>query len=224
MDAITLFAGLVLGVAIGVAIGLLLARSRQAAELADLKVRASSAEARAQAAEEQGEYAERAARERAALVDGQLAERFQALSAQALDASTRRFLEIAEGRLQTANATAAGELDKRRNAVEGLVGPLKETLARVEEQLRASDAARQSSHAALAEQVVLARQSSDQLKDQTQALVTALRRPEARGRWGELQLKRVAELAGMSARCDFEEQVSVAGETGAQRPDMVIRM
>ena len=79
------------------------------------------------------------------------------------------------------------------------------------------------SHAALAEQVAVARQASEQLRTQTQALVTALRRPEARGRWGELQLRRVVELAGMSARCDFDEQV-VTSADGTQRPDMVVRL
>jgi DNA recombination protein RmuC len=224
MNAITLFAGLVLGIFLGAAIGFLLARSRQAAAMSDLTVRASTAEQRARAAQEAGAQAERAAQERAALIEGQLAERFQALSAQALDASTARFLAIAEGRLQAANANAAGELDKRRIAVEHLVSPLKETLTRVEAQLRESDAERGRSHAALAEQVGIARESSEQLRVQTQALVTALRRPEARGRWGEMQLKRVVELAGMSARCDFDEQVSVATDDGLQRPDMVVRL
>jgi DNA recombination protein RmuC len=72
--------------------------------------------------------------------------------------------------------------------------------------------------------VQIARRSTEQLRDQTQALVTALRRPEARGRWGEMQLRRVAELAGMSARCDFDEQVTVTGTDGTVRPDMVIRL
>jgi DNA anti-recombination protein RmuC len=153
-----------------------------------------------------------------------MAERFEALSAQAMDASTARFLEVAEGRLQAANASAAGDLETRRAAVEHLVGPLKETLARVEEQLRESDAARTRSHAALAEQVHIARQTSEQLRAQTQALVTALRRPEARGRWGELQLRRVVELAGMSARCDFDEQVTLTSADGPLRPDMVVRL
>jgi DNA recombination protein RmuC len=197
---LSLLAGLLLGIVIGVAIGYLYARGR----LADASGRARTAE------------------QRAALVDGQLAERFQALSAQALDASTARFLEVAEGRLQAANATAAGELETRRAAVEHLIVPLKETLARVEEQLRESDAARTRSHAALTEQVAIARQTSEELRAQTQALVTALRRPEARGRWGELQLRRVVELAGMSARCDFDEQVTSAD--GSQRPDMVVRL
>jgi DNA recombination protein RmuC len=224
MNAITLFAGLATGLILGAAIGFLLARGRQEATVADLTVRATTAEQRARGAEERGMMIERSARERSALVEGQLAERFQALSAQALDASTARFLEIAEGRLQAANATAAGELDQRRTAVEHLVSPLKETLTRVEAQLRETDAARVRSHAALTEQVTIARESSDQLRAQTQALVTALRRPEARGRWGEMQLRRVVELAGMIARCDFDEQVSVVTDDGTQRPDLVVRL
>ena len=142
MSAISLLFGLLLGIVVGVAIGYLYARGRLAAATADASARA------------------RAAEQRAALVDGHLAERFEALSAQALDASTARFLEVAEGRLQAANATAAGELDSRRAAVEHLIAPLQETLARVEESLRESDAARLRSHAALAEQVAGARRSS----------------------------------------------------------------
>jgi DNA recombination protein RmuC len=224
MNALMLFAGLALGVVLGAVIGFLLARGRQAAAMTDLTVRAAAADQRARAAEERGAMTQRAAAEREALVEHQLAERFTALSTQALDASTARFLEIAEGRLQAANASATGELEKRRSAVEHLVSPLKETLSRVEAQLRESDAARRSSHAALTEQVTIARESSEQLRTQTQALVTALRRPEARGRWGELQLRRVVELAGMSARCDFDEQVSVATDDGTQRPDLVVRL
>ena len=198
----SLLGGLLLGIVIGAVIGYLFARGR----VADLIGRA------------------RAAEQRAALLDTQLAERFQALSTAALDASTSRFLQVAEGRLQAANANASTELETRRAAVEHLVGPLKETLARVEAQLRESDEARTRSHAALTEQVSIARQTSEQLRAQTQALVTALRRPEARGRWGELQLRRVVELAGMSARCDFDEQVVVATPDGTQRPDMVVRL
>ncbi len=209
-----LIAGLVLGILIGVTIGYLYARGRIATATTGLASQASAASERARAAEQ-----------RAALIDGQLAERFQSLSTAALDASTARFLEIAEGRMRTENVKAAGELENRRAAVEHLVGPLKDTLGRLEAQLRDSDSARLASHAALAEQVNLTRHSTEQLRDQTQALVTALRRPEARGRWGELQLRRVVELAGMSARCDFDEQVSVtADDGGAQRPDMVVRL
>ncbi len=204
---------LVIGVLLGAVIGFLVARNREAGAAADLAARASAADERARAAEQ-----------RTALVDGQLAERFQALSAQALDASARRFLEMAEGRFSAANARAAGELETRKAAVEGLVGPLKETLTRVETQLRESDAQRAASHAALAEQMTITRRSSEELKQQTHALVTALRRPEARGRWGEMQLRRVVELAGMSARCDFDEQATVATSDGQLRPDMVIHL
>jgi len=187
-----LLAVLLLGIAIGCVIGYLYARSRLTA----------SAERT------------RAAEEKARLIEGQLTDRFEALSARAVDASTARFLDVAEERLEN-----------RRAAVENLVEPLKETLARVEAQLRDSDAARTRSHAALAEQVHLARQTSEQLRTQTAALVNALRRPEARGRWGELQLRRVVELAGMTARCDFDEQVSVTSADGAVlRPDMVVRL
>src|ERR1700753_4365542 len=175
MSAISLLAGLLLGIVIGAAIGYLFARGRLAAAAAD-------ATGRARAAEDRARMIERSAAERAALVEGQLAERFQALSAQALDASTTRFLEVAEGRLRAANATAAGDLETRRAAVEHLVGPLRETLARGGAQLRESDADRVRSHAALAEQVHLARRTSEELRAQTQSLVTALRRPEARGR------------------------------------------
>jgi DNA recombination protein RmuC len=224
MGAVLLLVGLLLGIAIGAAIGYLFARGRLADAATDLAARARAADERARAAEDKARMIERGAAERTALVEGQLAERFQALSAQALDASTARFLEVAEGRLQAVNASAAGELEIRRAAVEHLVGPLRETLARIEEQLRESDAARTRSHAALAEQVDFARRTSDQLRAQTQALVTALRRPEARGRWGELQLRRVAELAGMSARCDFDEQVALTTPDGTLRPDMVVRL
>ena len=117
-------------------------------------------------------------------------------------------------------ALAEGQLAQRFD-VETLVGPMKETLARVEQQLRDSDIARARSHAELAQQVEFTRHGADQLRQQTQALVTALRRPEARGRWGELQLRRVVELAGMAAHVDFDEQVVV---DGGQRPDMVVRL
>jgi DNA recombination protein RmuC len=215
MSAISLLAGLLLGIVIGAVIGYLYARGRLAAAAAD-------ASGRARAAEQRALMTERAAADRAELVEGQLAEHFQALAAEALDTSTARFLEVAEGRLEAANARASSDLETRRAAVEHLVGPLKETLVRLEAQLRDSDAARTRSHAALAEQVTIARQASDRLRDQTQALVTALRRPEARGRWGELQLRRVVELAGMSARCDFDEQVAMAD--GSLRPDMVVHL
>jgi DNA recombination protein RmuC len=117
-------------------------------------------------------------------------------------------------------AIADSQLAQRFD-VEQLVGPVRETLARVEQQLRDSDVARATSHAELTQQVEFTRRGADQLRDQTRALVTALQRPEARGRWGELQLRRVVELAGMAAHVDFDEQVIIEG---GQRPDMVVRL
>src|SRR5215469_6001211 len=221
MDVILLVTGLALGAALGGVIGFLYARIRLAGVTADLAAQARAADERARAAQDQ-----------AALVDGYLADRFAALSAQALDASQQRLLETTELRMRAANLAATSELDARRNAVEQLVEPLRQTLAKVETQLAQAEAARQSSHAALTEQVKFAMAASEQLRAQTQALVTALRRPEARGRWGEMQLRRVAELAGMSARCDFDEQVTAAcpgpddsdHAGGSVRPDMVVRL
>jgi DNA recombination protein RmuC len=135
----------------------------------------------------------RAAQERAALLERQATER---------------------------TALAEGQLAQRFD-VESLVAPMRETLGRVERQLRESDLARTKSQAELAQQVEFTRQGAEQLREQTSALVTALRRPEARGRWGELQLRRVAELAGMAAHVDFDEQVVTEG---GLRPDMVVRL
>lgn len=117
-------------------------------------------------------------------------------------------------------AIAEGQLAQRFD-VEQLVGPMRDTLTRVEQQLRESDVARARSHAELAQQVEFTRRGAEQLREQTRALVTALQRPEARGRWGELQLRRVVELAGMASHVDFDEQVTVEG---GQRPDMVVRL
>ena len=115
----------------------------------------------------------------------------------------------------------SGQLSERFD-VEALMSPMRDTLARVEQQLRDSDLARTRSHAELAQQVEFTRRGAEQLRDAAAALTTALRRPEARGRWGELQLRRVVELAGMAAHCDFCEQVTLDG--GGQRPDMVVRL
>ncbi|MEV0969047.1 DNA recombination protein RmuC [Microtetraspora glauca] len=202
MDVVALVLQLAVGIAVGLLIGFLLARAR-----------ISEAEARRRAAEDKIAY-----------VEGQLAERFQAISARALDLNNLRFLELAENRLNTTRAEATGDLDQRRQAVENLVGPLRDTLAKVENQLRESELGARAARAELGKQMEFVRQSSEQLRSQTTALVRALQRPEARGRWGELQLRRVAEIAGMARFCDFDEQVSAATPDGLVRPDMVVRL
>jgi DNA recombination protein RmuC len=133
---------------------------------------------------------------------------------------------LLEKTMQSQAALVEGRLGERLD-IGHLVGPIRDTLTRVEAQLRESDQARTRSHAELAQQVEFTRRGAEQVRDQAAALVTALRRPEARGRWGELQLRRVVELAGMTARCDFDEQVVTTdgrldGKT--QRPDMVVHL
>ena len=175
--------------------------------------RLADAEARAKIAEEKVAY-----------VEGQLTDRFQALSSRALDVNNLRFLELAETRLAANRAEAAGELEQRKQAVEHLIEPLKDTLARVETQLRDTQTGQRAAHAELAKHIDVVRESNDQLRVQTTALVRALQRPEARGRWGELQLRRVAEIAGMQRFCDFDEQASITTVDGVLRPDMVVRL
>ncbi|MEV7806525.1 DNA recombination protein RmuC [Microbispora sp. NPDC088329] len=209
MDVVALALGLVIGVVVGAA----LAGMRTAGRAARDAARVAEAEARTRAAEDKVAY-----------MENQLTERFQAISAHALDVANLRFLELAENRLNTTRAEAAGDLDQRRQAVENLIAPLRETLAKVESQLRESESGARAARAELSKQMDFVRESSDRLKAQTDALVRALQRPEARGRWGELQLRRVAEIAGMARFCDFDEQVSAATRDGVVRPDMVVRL
>jgi len=120
-------------------------------------------------------------------------------------------------------AAAEAHRDKA-HALEVTVAPLADALAKVEVQLQSLESTRVRSHASLAEQVSLVRSSSEALRDQTAALVTALRAPQTRGRWGEMQLRRVVELAGMVEHCDFTEQATVTRDGAALRPDLVVRL
>ncbi len=131
-----------------------------------------------------------------------------------------RAAELTEARLRAGD----GDLALRQDSVASLVAPLEEQLVRVEGQLRALEAERVRAAAELREQVTVVAAGSDRLGRETAALVSALRKPQTRGRWGELQLRRVCEHAGMLARCDFEEQASVAGTGGVLRPDLVVRL
>ncbi len=122
-------------------------------------------------------------------------------------------------RLERSEATLA---DGRELAL--VVAPLREALRRVEGHLHELEAARTAAYASLTEQVSFVRESSEQLRSETSALVTALRAPQVRGRWGEMQLRRVVEIAGMVQRCDFDEQPTVRTDSGVQRPDLVVRL
>ncbi|WP_322778433.1 DNA recombination protein RmuC [Frankia sp. Cas4] len=173
------------------------------------------------------DYERRSAAERLSLVEQsqqRLAESFQALSARALESASRQFLELASVRFQEAGAHTAGDLEQRRIAVEHLVSPLREVLGKMEHRLADLETARIEAYATLVEQVRGVQQASEGLRTQTAALVTALRKPQTRGAWGEMQLRRVAEVAGMIARCDFTEQPTVTGDDGVRRPDMVVHL
>ncbi|WP_430591759.1 DNA recombination protein RmuC [Humidisolicoccus flavus] len=153
-----------------------------------------------------------------------LSNEFEALSKKALQANAAEFLEQAEERLKRSTNLGAAELAKREEAVKQLVEPLTRTLDTVKAELTTSEKARSEANAALAEQLRGMRESSDQLKDETKQLVTALRAPQVRGRWGELQLRRVVEAAGMVSHVDFEEQSHHNTDEGALRPDLIVKL
>jgi len=153
-----------------------------------------------------------------------LREAFDAVSAEALRRNNEQFIALAESRLARASSEARGDLSARQQAIEGLVGPLRETLGKVEAQIRAVEKDRAGAHQALLSQIGTMRQSSEQLRVETAQLVTALRAPQVRGRWGELQLQRVVEAAGMVEHCDFETQQTSSTEDGVLRPDLVVQL
>jgi len=154
----------------------------------------------------------------------QLTETFTALSSQALKNNNEEFLKLAQENLKQYQAQAVNELEKKEKSIEHLLNPIKETLSKTEEQIRSMEKDREKSHGALSEQLTSMAQSQATLQDETRKLVTALRRPEVRGQWGEMTLKRLAELAGMVEHCDFFEQEQVRTDEGALRPDMIVRM
>jgi DNA recombination protein RmuC len=162
----------------------------------------------------------------AAVTDAQdrLSASFKALSAEALQASMAQLSELARAQLREVQAEAKGDLDKRQQAVEQLVAPLREQLGRVDTQLLALDQERRESRGRLETQLKTLAETGEKLRTETGALVTALRKPNARGQWGQMQLRNVVELAGMVRYCDFAEQSTVAGEESALRPDLVVSL
>jgi len=189
------------------------------------RVRAAEVEAaglRASLVAERSAVAEKAAA--AERAEARLREAFQALSAEALRQNTDAFVALAESRLKQATTEASGDLARRQQAIEGIVGPLRETLGKVESQIQAVEKDRAGAYHALLQQVGTMRQTSEQLRLETAQLVTALRAPQVRGRWGEMQLRRVVESAGMVEHCDFEEQETSSTDDGVLRPDLVVRL
>ncbi|NEB06471.1 DNA recombination protein RmuC, partial [Streptomyces sp. SID13726] len=149
---------------------------------------------------------------------------FEALSRKVLAAGTEQFLVQAEERLRRSQEQGAAELERREEAVRHLVEPLAGALEKVRAEVAEAERARLAAHGSLAEQVRGVRDASELLRAETSQLVTALRSSQVRGAWGELQLRRVVEAAGMLPHVDFVEQDQVATDDGALRPDMVVRL
>ena len=173
-----------------------------------------------------------AAERRAAVVRSALLERaeltlrdaFASLSADALRQNNQSFLTLAQTRLGEFERGAASDLDRRQQAMSDLVRPIQESLAKVDGKLQEVEKERVASYAGLVEQVRAMARTQQALQAETGKLAKALRAPHVRGRWGEIQLRRVVEMAGMLDYCDFFEQVSVEGDQGRQRPDLIVRL
>jgi len=146
-----------------------------------------------------------------------LSDAFKALSSEALKSNNESFLNLARATLEKFQEGARGDLEKRQTAINQLVKPVQETLQKFELKIGEVEKARIEAYSGLQQQV-------KGLSDANQTLVRALGRPGVRGRWGEVQLRRVVEIAGMLEYCDFEQQVNVKTEEGALRPDLVVRL
>ena len=154
----------------------------------------------------------------------QLSETFSALSSQALRNNNESFLKLAQENLKQFQTKAQDDLTYREKAIETMLKPIREALEKSEQQIHHIEKDRKHAYGTLNAQLESMAKAQSDLQEQTRALVNALRRPEVRGQWGEMTLKRLAELAGMVEYCDFYEQLEVNTEEGKKRPDMVIRM
>jgi DNA recombination protein RmuC len=149
---------------------------------------------------------------------------FKAMASDALKSNNSSFLVIAQETLKRFQSEARGDLEARQKAVADMVAPVRESLTKVDEKIQQMEVARGDAYGALRAQVQSLITTQKELQSETGNLVRALRTPNVRGRWGEIQLRRVVEIAGMLSYCDFSEQESVNTETGRLRPDLVVKL
>jgi DNA recombination protein RmuC len=186
-------------------------------DLVEAKARAESAlESERKASDEKVELVTRAGED--------LRNAFNALAADALKSNNLSFLTLAKESLQRFQSEARGDLEIRQKAVADLVGPVRESLNKVDAQIQQMEVARGDAYGELRAQVQSLIATQKDLQSQTGNLVRALRTPNVRGRWGEIQLRRVVEIAGMLSYCDFAEQETITTESGRLRPDLVVKL
>lgn len=186
----------------------------------DLKV--SLAKAKAEILHEQIRMEEKVALLKDA--EEKLAHSFKALSADALHSNSQAFLNLATARLEKFQESAKGDLEGRQKAFEHLIKPIKESMEKVDGKIHELEKSRINAYASVVEQVKALATSQSQLQHETANLVKALRTPHVRGRWGEIQLRRVIEMAGMIEHCDFSTQQTAQSEERRLRPDLIIRL
>jgi DNA recombination protein RmuC len=238
---------LAVGLALGLAAGFMarngvarLAEER-AARAAELEVRLAAREAEAGQARAAAAVAERraaesearrdaeraAAEEKLALLEdarSRLTDAFKALSAEALRESSASFLALARTSLEKYQEGARGDLDKREKGIAELLNPVRESLGKLDGHIRELEKAREGAYQGLSTQLKGMAETQGELRAEAGNLVRALRAPQVRGRWGEMQLRRVVELAGMLDHCDFHEQQTMEGDAGRLRPDLVVHL
>lgn len=154
----------------------------------------------------------------------ELSDGFKVLSSEALKNNNQSFLDLAKATLEKFQTQASSDLEKRQTSIDELVKPLKESLEKVDGKINELEQKRAGAYEGLMKQVEYMALGQEKLQRETNRLITALKAPTVRGRWGEIQLKRVVELAGMVEYCDFVQQVEVHNDSGRQRPDMIIRL
>ncbi len=224
MDAITIAPAIVeiggpalaIGLAFGALLAWLIARSRRH----QLEDSVSVLEARIK--DQDALQSERDAAFDAAT--SRLAKAFSELSNQSLKSNSENFLRLAEQNLGVHQEKAKRELGEREQAIENLVKPIRDALQQSQKQISELEKSRSEAYGGIRAQLESMQQSQRSLTQETQNLVNALRRPEVRGRWGEMTLRRLVELAGMVEHCDFDEQVHAADDEQSIRPDMIVRM